>query len=940
MDLTPAQEHYLKRELLRLQSDDEIAQFNDPMALRHFGSPFTPSDPRTFEGSMAMDNSVSSEFPLCRYFFTHFLITVPFLSADHQDLTQFWVKKVQVFFEHFMSMSMSETMDREEETKRKKMALRLQRLILMIYNSGIGTVNELEYYNKEKLEITGGAVESKRMQKLLFPSKDTLKDHLSKGVFVNGISLNISGVRKVKKSNNKFLSGLNLTKTHETHFEFLITTQLELNEAEKVIVSRRYKEFKDLHHKLKKKFPGKHLPKLPSKVKSMISLGSDEPEADEEIEDLDEEEQQEELEQEKLAKQHDEEIRQNLSNLFKGLKFDSPQAPRTPVPQSNGKFDSPTSPDSPRKTAKSLLSPKRWNQKKVESENKLPREKTRVGLRAYLRELLKDIEVAHSDILKEFLFKGKLRHLTHDDEIDIQIRENLDLLLLLNQVKFQREAYSKITKLKENSLPLRAKLLESDKGIVEIFDEFRTKEHISELSPMLRNFFDWSKVEIAATIYQVFLGNDGSYELYSQVRRLHKLMPYSIMINILKFTNPMSIMKTMIDLLMANPFGGKSLLQTLFYGILSDDMKSQGRVIEELETKIGYKEIIRRFRFFVYECTDYDLIESIKYESKEMETDVVLTVMISPKLYELSEISDDLVGSVFESYNEYKKLKIYEDDPEQLAFVNHETLELYSDLRTLYKLYVRNRDKEIMQQLWSEPELTAILRELFTMFYQPLVNLFSNAHIDVAVKNFESFMDDLISVVDKLTHDMYTSDTTKIVDDIMGVLNDHEDEFYQFVHDTYINDKQGIFDKLVRWINDILVFLRNAKNIDNTNQLRIDFQQMFQNLDVDESGIMDELDAIIESVKRRHEEYNKKLSKQAAKNLNLVDENWDMINNVEVFKSSDFGLNDHDIEDLEGENDGESLRTRQEEVKKTDCIKELLPEFKKQLIGVLSSYDN
>lgn len=952
MSLTPTQEHYLKRELLRLATEDEFALFNDPHVLRRFGDPFAAGDPKEVpkdQKKRQIDSALSHEFPLSRYFFTHIVVTMPFLTPQHQDYNEFWVRKVQVFYEHFMSMSMSETLDRDEATKRKKMGLKLQRLLLMMFNSGIGTANEVEYYDKDKLDITKGAVESKRIRKLLFPSSDTLQMHITKGHFSNGISINVAGVRAVKKANNKFLSGLNLTKTHEMHYEFIVKSQLDIPESDPVFIARRYTDFKDLHHRLKKKFPGKHLPKLPSKVKSMISLGgSDEPE--DEADDMDEDDKEEELEEEQLEKQHDEEIRKNLASLFKDLKLDEP---RTPKDSSTEKFESRT----PREKTMLLLSPSKWGSARKptppQPENKLPREKTRVGLRSYLRELLKDVEIAHCDLLKEFLFKERLRKLEPEDEVDIKIRENVDLLLLLNQVKFQREAYAKITNLKEQSLPLRAMLLESDDGIVRIFGELKVKAHMSELSPTLRNFLEWCKVEIAATIYQLFLGNDNSYELYSQVRRLHKLMPYTVMINILRFTNPMVIIKTMVDLMMASPFGGKSLLQNLFYGILSDDMKSQSKVIMELEEKIGHEEIIKRLKYFVYDCTDYDLVQSVKEEAKELGTDVVLTVMITPQLYELSEIDDNLIGKVFESYNEYKKLKEFEKEPTQLNVVNHEQTELYSELKSLYKLYVRNKDKEIMQQLWSEPELTSILRELFTMFYQPLVSLFSSAHVDVAFRGFEHFMDDLVTLLDRLSHDMYTTDTSKIVDSIMKVIEGHQDEFYQFVHETYVNDKQGIFDKLILWINDILMFLRNAKDIGQTNHLRVDLEELLKGAGVDAEAIISELDAVIDSVKRKHEEYEKKWEKQKNKTTGLVEDNWDAINNIEIFQTSDFGINEHDIVDLDSDgddgDDGDDDGSIGEEEKKkkrrehdhlpTANIEQLLPGFKEQLIGVLKSYD-
>lgn len=64
-------------------------------------------------------------------------------------------------------------------------------------------------------------------------------------------------------------------------------------------------------------------------------------------------------------------------------------------------------------------------------------------------------------------------------------------------------------------------------------------------------------------------------------------MPYSVMVQILKFTNPMAIMKGMMDLFMAQPFGGYSLLQTMFSTVLNDDLKSQLKTIGELENAIS-----------------------------------------------------------------------------------------------------------------------------------------------------------------------------------------------------------------------------------------------------------------------------------------------------------------------------------------------------------------
>lgn len=967
-EITPTREHFLKRELLRLQLAKEFEQFNDAHALRRFGFPFTEQDPKEYkvqkkngrgEAKQPNPNDKLDAFPLSKYFFNNFVLTIPFLSSQHQNTEEFWIKKVQVFYEHFMNLSMSESFDRDELTKRKKLGLKLTRVILMFYNSGIGTTNEAQYYEKDKEEI-GNRIQSSKLDKLMFPSKETLQDHVANGTFINGVNVNVAGVRLVKKQNNKFWSNLNITKTHETYYEFLIKSRVELNESSNVCVARRYQDFKDLSHALKKKYPGKQLPKLPSKIKSEINVGGANDDPDEEEADEDDEDDED---PDADTKKHDEEIRRSLTNLFKDLKIDQPPTlngknPETPKLNQSSNFEqekSPRTPKSPKGTtffkspsSKLFRSPSQRKKQNTSAEgsteNKLPREKLRVSLRAYLRELLKDDEVSHCDVLKEFLFKGQIFKLTNEDEIDLKIREKLDLLLLLNQVKFQTEAYAKISALKEQTMPLRVKLLESNNGILEVFEELKTKEHITELSPMLRNFIDWCKINIAATIYQLFLGNDNSFEFYSQVRRFHKMLPYSVMINILKFTNPMSIMKTMLDLMMASPFGGKSLLQTLFYGILTDDIKAQLKTIGELEAKIGHEDILRRLKFFVYDCEDIDLLEASKQESKELSVDLLLTIIITPKLSDYSDVDDDTVGYIFESYKEYKKIKQSHDADERLL-INHEKAELYSNLKSVFKLYVKNHDKDILKQIWAEPELTSILKDLLTMFYQPLVNLFKNAHVDVAFKDFENFMDDLIVTIDRLTNEIYVSDTSKIVDEIMTILNTHEDKFYQFLHNVYVTDSGQIFEQLIEWINSILNFLRNSKNINTSSSInkKLDIATMVSESSNSEE-IVEEIDSIIEQVKLQRQQYLDKLSKQQKQKQDLINENWEAINNIEIFNTSDFGLNEHDVLELNDESgsdddeaDDEHKKILSREEMKTDEIQVLVPVFKESVVAILKS---
>ena len=72
--LNPTEEHYLKRELLRFQLDHEIEGLNNQFALRDFGYPFSPNDPKA---SQPISNNDSSPVLGGK---NHFSVSYPMLS--------------------------------------------------------------------------------------------------------------------------------------------------------------------------------------------------------------------------------------------------------------------------------------------------------------------------------------------------------------------------------------------------------------------------------------------------------------------------------------------------------------------------------------------------------------------------------------------------------------------------------------------------------------------------------------------------------------------------------------------------------------------------------------------------------------------------------------------------------------------------------------------
>jgi hypothetical protein len=79
----------------------------------------------------------------------------------------------------------------------------------------------------------------------------------------------------------------------------------------------------------------------------------------------------------------------------------------------------------------------------------VPREKNRLTLRSYLRQILKDKKTARSKALSHFLLKDPLPKLTKEEEADIARRLDMDRLRLAEQKKFVEESRKRARELEK-----------------------------------------------------------------------------------------------------------------------------------------------------------------------------------------------------------------------------------------------------------------------------------------------------------------------------------------------------------------------------------------------------------------------------------------------------------------------------------------------------------
>ncbi|KAB8206101.1 hypothetical protein BDV34DRAFT_212541 [Aspergillus parasiticus] len=817
--LTGKQEHYLKRELIARQVQSEIAELNSPTALQRFGAPF-----RSEYGEVA---PVDSELPILRYIFVHHVRNFPFLDQAREK--EFWQDKLQVFLESFAKKHVSSSEDRLEETKRRKLARKCEKLVELMMVSGIPTASGYEERIQfSEIEVVDRGANDKG-----------LLVNMPEGNAIHGWDVNVAAVR---------ITSVRRTVRYHQHAEFILRVRREGKSD--VFVARRYGDFAKLHKRLRTEFPGKPLPVLPRKNKSSTS-SSFFSSADDDASSVS-----------SLSSQSGstpDEGQPSRNSLAPGNHLHR-SASRSSMRSSLG-----ISPKSPRISAE------------TSRETVLYREEQRVSLRAFLRTLLQNKRAAESKALEEFLTADPVP-LNEEELIDMQRRKEADAIRIEEQKRFYEIARQRAAELDVYMENFRRDIVESN-GLTKLFAEIREKPTVEDLSPQYQKFAEWLRIEVAATLYHLFLAEDNSPELFAQFKRIHSLVPYTLMKNVIRIANPAAVMSGVLDLFLAQPFGSRSLLQRIFSMTLNDGIKQFQKAIDSLVSKVDDASLCQKLKAFT--DSDEATKNEIRAEAEDEDIDILVAILRSDRFS--PELTPEQYGNVFNAYVAWNQVV------ESVDAEMREGAQWFANMKQLLKLYTRQRDKAMMLSIVEEPVTLQLFRDLFTIFYEPLVRVYKSANVYNSITDFAQFADDAIQVVEKCQRQDVSADPNQTVQSFIDLCERHQASFYKFVHEVHLHDN-GLFGSLMGWIEDILDFLRHGPVGG-----KLDMNALLHGAKdvghIDKDKALDEINALIkwhEDRKRWH--LNKTRQKMAAEGTGN--------DPFPTFKGSDFGLDEGDLEDL------------------------------------------
>jgi hypothetical protein len=294
----------------------------------------------------------------------------------------------------------------------------------------------------------------------------------------------------------------------------------------------------------------------------------------------------------------------------------------------------------------------------------------------------------------------------------------------------------------ESSFPIlsnicrfRRDIVESN-GLTKLFKEIKDKSTIQDLSIQYQKFAEWLRIEVAATIYHLFLAEDNSPELFAQAKKIHSMIPYTIIKNAIRIANPAAVMSSILDIFLAQPFGARSLMQRIFSLTLNDGIRSFQKSIDALQTKIGDPIFCEKLKKF--SDGPEHVKTTIRNEAESDGVDLIVAILRSDLIE--PALTSTQIGKIFNAYVAWNNaVENVDEEMKQGA-------QLFSYLKQLLKLYTRQRDKAMMLSMIEEPVTLQLLRDLFTIFYEPLVRVYKSANVYNSVTDFAVFIDDMIQV--------------------------------------------------------------------------------------------------------------------------------------------------------------------------------------------------
>ncbi|ORY93913.1 hypothetical protein BCR43DRAFT_558151 [Syncephalastrum racemosum] len=533
--------------------------------------------------------------------------------------------------------------------------------------------------------------------------------------------------------------------------------------------------------------------------------------------------------------------------------------------------------------------------KAAKDNSTLYREKDRLMLRAYLRRIVAKPKLARHPALFEFLTTDPIQ-LSDAEQKDVQDRIIADDKRAEQERLFRQEIDDRVVALNDLLEMLKKQVMQPG-GLVNVIETIKATELLKDLPDSLRQAFEWGRINFAFTLHKNFVTDDSATENIATLKRTHGFMPYRTMATILKLSNPMAIVKGVLDLFLAQPLGGRSLFQRIILANMQDDAKSLQKDIEALERKIDDPILCAKVANAV---------------STPLGDDEEARTSGSPMMETLTLLQRDDVAPPL---GPEQILKIAQVHPDYKN--NAKARKRVKQLHALWVLQARKREQELLMTLVFQGITGELLKELFAIFYQPLAQVYKAANIGESIQHLAAFVDDLLELIDSLDVEVGTN----TVEPFVALVQRHEQNFYQFVHRVHAQDTSHLFDELIAYVDHVLSSI--AHGILPGERLDLDKTVRTANVPAEAyPALRAEIDALCEHRRQQKLQHLRRTRRKVAGTtaaredyddlLKLLPEGIDamgIIDDIAEIDEHDASRSDDDEDDEIEDEDGASVRS-------------------------------
>lgn len=378
--------------------------------------------------------------------------------------------------------------------------------------------------------------------------------------------------------------------------------------------------------------------------------------------------------------------------------------------------------------------------------SELMREKNRLTLRAYLRSLFSIPAIADSDTLRAFLTDAPTT-LSSADLTDIDTRRKADAVREEEHKEFSAKMTERVRVLREHMGSFKAMLMEPD-GLSKVFQTIRQCPRSSQLPPEYRVLLDWATVSMASGLFTMFVGRDSSSSAFAQLKYMHSVMPYFMVRSILKISNPIAMMRSFLDLFLVQPFGQKSLVQRMFTGRLQEEISEMKQLSHNVQTKVPDPLFCQKVDAYV--SMTHGMQQLFNEQAAAEQVDELTVVLRSPLYCELNERQLQRISRASVAYRDFqrrRKRAVARGAPEPEP--DNDDAWLLEDLHVYMNLQRAIRQKEQLVSLIDDSATTDLLKDMITIFYAPLAQVYRAANIGDTLGDVQTFVNDLIKTVEE-----------------------------------------------------------------------------------------------------------------------------------------------------------------------------------------------